>query len=148
MGSLSDEARWFLADLVLEHRIEGESLNVVHVNTHLVAAGSPEEAYEKSSALGRDAEQEYVNTDGRQVQVVFRGLKELDVIHEPLEDGSEIMYSEAVGVPEDRLRDWVKPRDSLGVFSPVAAKKSVPNYLPLEFEPLVREHGQGGSGGA
>lgn len=117
MSFIPKDARWYLADVVLEHRIDGDPENVVHVNTHLVEAGSPHEAYEKALALGRAGEREYENTDGRVVRVVFRGLRELNVIHEPLEDGAEIMYAEEVGVPEERLREWVRPRERLGVFA-------------------------------
>jgi hypothetical protein len=100
--------------VVLEHRIDGDPRNVVHINTHLVEAASPDEAYEKALALGRGAEREYENTDGRLIRVVFRGLRELNVIHEPLEDGAELMYSEEVGVQEERLREWARPRERLG----------------------------------
>lgn len=87
MGFIPKDAHWYLADVVMEHRIEGDAQNVVHVNTHLVEAGSPDEAYVKALALGRGGEHDYENTDGRQVRVLFRGLRELNVIHEPLEDG-------------------------------------------------------------
>ena len=136
MGFIPKDARWYLADVVLEHQIEGESQNVVHVNTHLVEAGSPEEAYEKALALGRGSESEYENTDGRQVRVAFRGLRELNVIHEELEDGAELMYTEDVGVPEDKLREWVRPKEQLGVFAPIKGT-SGPNYVPEVFKGFV-----------
>src|SRR5262249_20055632 len=147
--------RWYVADVVLEHRIDGDPENVVHVNTHLVEAGSPDEAYEKALALGRAREHEYENTDGRAVRVGFRGLRELNVVHEPLEDGAEIMYTEDVGVPEDRLRGWITPKEQLGVFAPIEPKRG-PNYMPesvmqmLEAEGFSREDVMGSAepGGA
>lgn len=135
MGFIPIDARWYLADVVLEHRIEGESQNVVHVNTHLVEAGSPEKAYEKALALGRRSEHKYENTDGRQVRVVFRGLRELNVIHEELEDGAELMYTEDVGVSEEKLREWDRPKERLAVFAPIEEKHG-PNYLPEVFKGL------------
>ena len=36
--------QWYLADLILEHTIEDDSRNVVHVNTHLIHASSPDRA--------------------------------------------------------------------------------------------------------
>jgi hypothetical protein len=150
MGFIPKDARWYLADLVLEHRIDGQGQNVVHVNTHLVEAGSPDEAYEKALALGRGGEHEYENVDGRQVRVVFRGLRELNVIHEPLEDGAEIIYTEDVGVPEEQLREWVRPRERLGVFAPIEAKHG-PDYMPesvmqmLEAAGFSREDVKGGA---
>jgi hypothetical protein len=53
MGFMPKDARWYLADVVLEHTIEGDPRNVVHVNMHLIEADSPEQAYEKAVALGR-----------------------------------------------------------------------------------------------
>ena len=135
MGFIPKDARWYLADVVMEHRIDGEAQNVVHVNTHLVEAGSPEEAYEKALALGRSAAHEYENADGRQVRVVFRGLRELNVIHEELEDGAELMYTEDVGVSEEQLRVWNRPKERLAVFAPIEGKHGS-NYLPEVFKGL------------
>jgi hypothetical protein len=137
VGFIPKDARWYLADVILEHQIEGETQNVVHVNTHLVSAGSPDEAYDKALALGREAESDYENTNGRRVRVVFRGLRELNVIHEPLEDGAELIYTEDVSVPEGTLRHWVRPRERLAVFAPISDKSDGPNYLPDVFKPLI-----------
>ena len=69
-GFIPEGVRWYLADLVVEHQIDADARNVVHVNTHLVEAGSPDEAYAKALALGRAEDHEYelvVHTmDGRQ----------------------------------------------------------------------------------
>jgi Domain of unknown function (DUF4288) len=133
MGFIPQGARWYLADIVLEHLIEGDPRNVVHVNTHLVEADSPAEAYEKAVALSHGSELEYLNTESRGVRVVFRGLRGLDAIHDPLEDGAELAYSESVGVSEEELSRWLVPRECLGVFSPRRSKRDGPNYLPEEF---------------
>ncbi|VTR93035.1 Uncharacterized protein OS=Rivularia sp. PCC 7116 GN=Riv7116_2885 PE=4 SV=1: DUF4288 [Gemmata massiliana] len=137
MGFIPKDACWYLADVVMEHRIEGDERNIVHVNTHLIEAGSPDEAYEKAQALGRDGESDYENTDGQRVRVLFRGLRELNVIHEPLEDGAELMYTEDVGVPEEKLQTWNRSREKLAVFAPIRGLRNGPNYLPGVFKPLV-----------
>ncbi|MDY3555953.1 DUF4288 domain-containing protein [Gemmata sp. JC717] len=137
MGFIPGDARWYLADVVLEHRIDGDAENLVHVNTHLIEAGTPDVAYDKAVALGLQQEREYENSDGGRVRVLFRGLRELNVIHEPLEDGAEIMYTENVGVPEGRLREWSRPREQLGVFRPIEPRAGGPNCLPGVFKPLV-----------
>jgi hypothetical protein len=150
MGFIPKEARWYLADVVLEHTIEDDPRNVVHVNTHLIEAESPEQAYEKAMALGRTSEQDYANTAGKQVRVIFRGLRELNVIHDALEDGVELAYSESVGVPEEQLKRWVTPKKQLGVFAPIKSKKGLPNYMPesvmrmLEAKGFSREDIEGG----
>ena len=46
MGFIPEGARWYLADVVLEHRLDGEAENLVYVNTHLIEAGSPDEAFD------------------------------------------------------------------------------------------------------
>jgi hypothetical protein len=130
MGFIPEGARWYLADIVLEHRIDGDPRNLVHVNTHLLEAESPDEAYVKAIDLGRRSEQEYLNTDSRAVRAVFRGLRGLDVIHDPLEDGAEIAYSESVDVSEEELSRWLVPRESLSVFAPCRPKSGGPNYMP------------------
>ena len=140
VGFIPKDARWYLADVVLEHRIDGDAQNVVHVNTHLVEAGSPDEAYEKALAIGRRAERDYDNTDGRRVRVVFHGLRELNAIHEPLEDGAELMYTEDVGVPEHEWREWITPKEQLGVFAPIEPK-SVPNYMPESIMQMLEAAG-------
>jgi hypothetical protein len=141
MGFVPKDARWYVADIVLEHHIEGDPRNVVHVNTHLVEAQSPEHAYEKALALGQGSEQQYANTEGKQVRVMFRGLRELNVIHDPLEDGAEVAYSESVGVPEEQVRGWVTPRERLGVFAPIEQPIGVPNYMPQSVMQMLEAHG-------
>lgn len=131
MGFIPKGARWYLADVVLEHVIEGERRNLVHVNTHLVEAASPEEAYKKARKLGREHQHRYLNTDGMRVRVKFRGLRELNVIHDDLEDGAEISYEEIVSVPESKLKRWARPKKDLGVFAPRRPRRGGPNYMPL-----------------
>jgi hypothetical protein len=45
MGFLAKVAKWYLADIVEEIRVEGDRRNVVHTNLILVRADSPNEAY-------------------------------------------------------------------------------------------------------
>ncbi len=130
MGYIPEGARWYIADLVLVHEIEGDPRNVVHVNLHLIEAGSPEEAYRKAVALGQAGEGSYLNTDRKQVRTTFRGLRHLDVIHDDLEDGAELIYEEKVGLPEAELRRWVRPKEALGVFAPRQPRTDGPNYMP------------------
>ena len=131
MGFIPKGARWYLADVVLEHVIEGERRNLVHVNTCLVEAASREEAYKKAGKLGRMHQRSYLNTDGMRVRVKFRGLRELNVIHDDLEDGAELSYQEDIAVPESKLRRWATPKKELGVFAPRSPRRGGPNYMPL-----------------
>lgn len=131
MGFIPKGVRWYLADIVLEHVIGGERRNLVHINRHLIEAGSPEEAYRKAIALGREHRLRYLNTDGMPVRLRFRGLRDLQAIHDDLEDGAEISYREAIAVPESKLKRWITPKRELSAFAPRRPRRGVPNYMPL-----------------
>jgi hypothetical protein len=141
MGFIPKDARWYLVDIILEHIIEDDPRNLVHIDTHLIEAASPEQAHEKALALGCDSEQEYTNTDGKQVRVVFRGLRQLNVIHDALEDGAELTYSETVGVLEEQLRGWITPKERLGIFAPIEPKSDCPNYMPESVMRMLEASG-------
>jgi hypothetical protein len=141
MAYIPQDARWYLANVVLEHAVEGDPRNVVQVNLHLIEADSPERAYEKAIALGHASEQVYANPDGREVRVTFRGLRDLNVIHDQLEDGAELAYEESTGVPEDRLSTWLRLKDQLSVFSERRPKHDVPNYMPGSVMRSLEEAG-------
>ena len=141
MGFIPEGAGWYIAGLVLEHTIEGDPRNVVHINTHLIEASSPDEAYRKADALGQAVEQEYVNTEGKQVRVAFRGLRDLDVIHDELGDGAELFYQEVVDVLESDLRRWVVPKGTLSAFAPRRAVTGGPNYMPEEVMQMLEAKG-------
>ena len=51
------------------------------------------------------------------MRVVFRGLRDLNVIHEALEDGAEIAFEAKVGVPPKKLATWIRSKKELAVFS-------------------------------
>jgi hypothetical protein len=141
MAYIPSDTRWYLADIVLELLIEGDSRNVVHTNLRLIEAASPEQAYEKALALGRNEEQTYTNTDGNQVRVVFRGLADLNAIHDALEDGAELAFSESVSVPPAKLRARVRRKEQLGVFAPHGPRRQGPNYMPDSIMRKLRQEG-------
>ena len=121
---------WYLADVVLEVSIEDDPRNVVHVNTMLIEADSPETAYVKAITLGQVSEQEYLNTADKIVRIQFRGLRELSVVPDELQDGAELSYEESVGVPPEQLRQWALPKEQLRVFAPTRDRSGSPNYMP------------------
>jgi hypothetical protein len=98
----------------------------------LVRADSPDEAYEKAMALGKRGNTKYRNPGGKTVTIRFRGLKELNVIHDELEHGSEIAFSRDVGVSEKRIKKWISSKRKLGVFAPIQPP-SGPNYVDGEI---------------
>lgn len=142
MAYVPPGACWYLADIVLEHQIEDEPRNVIHINTILVRANSPERAYERALEIGRDADREYQNPDDKTVRVIFRGLRNLLVIYEPLRSGSELTYQERTNLSEAEVAALVTPRDELGVFEERGKpSKDEPNYLPKSIMDALKKAG-------
>jgi hypothetical protein len=141
MAYIPEGARWYLAEVVLEHRIENDPTSVVHINLHLVEAGSPDEAYRKAIALGRQGEMDYRNTEGKRVCTTFRGLRGLNVIHDDLEDGAELLFEELVGLDEDQVQQHITPYERLAVFAPRAPRTGGPNYMPEDVMKMLEEAG-------
>jgi hypothetical protein len=140
MGHIPKNAKWYLADLIVEMRIDGEPRSLIHINTLLVRADSPEEAYEKALELGRQEEHSYENTDDKVVSLIFRGLKDLNVIHDELEHGAELIYQERVGLKEEQICALAKSRPQLGVFAP-RQPSTGPNYMPKSVMDELRKEG-------
>ncbi len=101
--------------------------NVVHTNLVLVRADSPEDAHRKAIELGPAGDQSYENPDGKCVTFRFRGLHNLNVIHDELEHGAELIYSENTDWDESAIRQWVTPKEELGIFFPITPSTG-PDY--------------------
>ena len=74
MSYIPKDARWYIAELILEFVVEDDVRNLVYVNIHLIEANSPNEAYDRALALGSKSEDVYLNTEGREVRHSFRAL--------------------------------------------------------------------------
>jgi hypothetical protein len=64
-GENRQSQEWFLATLIMEISVQGDTRNVAHRNLFLVSACSPEEAYDPA---------------GRAVRHSFRGVAQLDTL--------------------------------------------------------------------
>jgi hypothetical protein len=118
MSYIPKNAKWYLADIMLEIQVQDEDTNIVHVNLTLIRANSPEEAYHLAIQVGKQSEIIYQNTDGKTVTMTFRGLRDLNVIHENLEHGSEIIFEELVDQSEEHISRLVRSKQDLAVFRP------------------------------
>lgn len=127
MGYIPKDAKWYLSEIVMEIAIEDDPRNVVHVNTTLVRADSPEEAYDRAQELGLRGETSYENSNGKTVTHRFRGLRSLDVIHDELAHGAELGFSERIAIPEDEIIKLVFAKEQLGVFRPITPSQA-PDY--------------------
>jgi hypothetical protein len=92
MVYVPEGAGWYVAEIIEEITVGGDPRNVVHRNLVLIRADSPDEAYTKALEVGGQHEGSYTNPDGRLVSTSFRGLSHLDVVHDGLEHGAELMY--------------------------------------------------------
>src|SRR5436190_1258095 len=112
------DAKWYLADTIMEIKVDGDNGITIDSNLKLVRADSPEEAYEKALLLGEESEVVYDNLDGKKVTIRFCGLRDLYVIYEELEHGAEILYTEYEDVSSDDLAKMITPKEQLSVFAP------------------------------
>ena len=131
MAYIPENAKWYLATLVEEITVDGETTNIIHKNLVLVRADSPEQAYERAHELGTQAELEYENPGGKTVRVKFRGLNTLNVIHEELEDGAELQYEELRGLSADEVEGLIRRKEDLPVFRPLTPTAG-PDYSSRE----------------
>jgi len=131
MAYIPEGAKWYVADIVEEIKVQGDQRNVVHINQTLIRADSPTEAYEKALALGKQGNATYKNPEGRTVTIRFRGLRRLNVIHDELGHGAEIGFTQAVAVSEKKIRNWISPKNKLQVFAPIKPHRG-PEYASAE----------------
>lgn len=107
---------WYIAELVMEIRVADDPRNVVHQNLTLIQANSADEAYKKATQFGKAGETSYDNPSGKLVTIKFRGVSDLDEIHEELEDGAEIDFHYKVDLSEAEVKALVVPREKLRAF--------------------------------
>ena len=135
--------QWYLAELVMECNIEGDLRNVIHINTILVRADSPEEAFEQAEQLGRQGEDTYYNETNQQVVWKYRGLRGLNFIYEELEHGAELIFEEKINIPEDEVQEFLTHKSQLNVFCSHNLKDlSKPDYACQEIMDEVRRINQ------
>jgi hypothetical protein len=85
------------------------------------------------------------------VTFAYRGLRDLNVIHDELEDGAELIYSEQVDVDEATIRQWISHKEALGAFAscrqslrPDCSSKGVArSFSGLHFWQEGRRHDSG-----
>src|SRR5579871_4184026 len=128
-------AHWYVAEIVERITVAGDRRSVTHVNFCLVQAGDADEAYTKARALGRAGELSYRNPKGRRVSIKFIGLRELHVVHDPLEHGAELLFEEHVGMSGAASRALIRPRSRLSAFRPIRPSPG-PDYAAGD---IVRE---------
>jgi uncharacterized protein DUF4288 len=118
LAAETQNVEWFVAEIVMEITIAGTARNVVHRNLVLLRADSAAQAYDKAIRLGHESETSYQNPEGRLVTHRFAGLSKLEEVPWGLEDGSELTFDESVGVPQEEIESWLRPKGELAAFRP------------------------------
>ena len=119
MGFVPKDAKWYLAEIVQELTVADDTRNIVWRNLTLIHATSPDDAYEQALQLGRSGDTEYKNPTGKLVTIRFRGLSFLDVIHDALERGAELVFQSSLGVASDDLQKLLLSKEQLPLFCPI-----------------------------
>ncbi len=127
MGYIPPGAKWYLGDIVEQITVQDDPRSVIHVNTVLIRADSPEEAYEKAVEVGASRQTSYQNPEDKLVTITYRGLQDLNVIHDDLEHGAELIYRANIETDGAEIQKYVCGKEQLGVFAPRKVSKG-PNY--------------------
>ena len=138
MGFVPKDAEWYLAEIVQELTVADDPRNVVWRNLTLIHANSPDDAYEQALHLGRSGDTEYLNPQGKLVTTRFRGLSFLDVIHDPLEHGAELMFQSNVNIAQDSLQKLLLSKEELPLFRPIT-RLDGPNVASGEIVQEIEE---------
>ena len=110
-GSLT----WYVAKLILQCRLSPDDPGpwTFDEQIRVIMAGNSEDAYQKALGFGRTAESHYLNADGVDVNWVFCGLSELDIIGPSIEDGTEVASQRSESA---NVGGFVREKDDLAVF--------------------------------
>jgi hypothetical protein len=119
LGYVPEDAEWYIAELVQELVVADDPRNVVWRNLTLVHASFPDDAYEKAQSLGRAGNSEYLNPAGKLVTTRFRGISFMDVVHDPLEHGAELLFYSQTQVSEEDIAKLLRSKEQLNLFSPI-----------------------------
>jgi len=111
--------QWYLVEIIEKcepaDRAKTNDLRRVTTwgNMHLVKAKSSEEAYDKGMKIGKESEVKYINSDKIEMEWTFVGIGDLLLIHEDIEDGAELMWTNYGDISNKRAERFAKSKDEL-----------------------------------
>jgi len=114
----NQKSNWYVSHEILAIELDDEDTDDVLVweNLILINADDPSEAYEKAMQHGVASEDE-IKVNGKKGRLSFKGLKDLVLIYEELEDGAEIEWHE-IRISKSELNGWVKTKPEMHAFNP------------------------------
>lgn len=134
---IPNKQQWYVAELVVAIAVEGHDQTVVHRNLVLVRADSDAAAYDHAVELGKELNDTDVNPAGRAVTKEFLGLGDLAKVHDELEDGAELCFTEKLVTDKEALRAGLPSRERLTAFRPRA--ESPIDYRSREVVEMMKK---------
>lgn len=109
--------KWYIAEVVSETTVDGDSRPVGHIVTYLLFADNPDEAYAKALALLDEGEDVHCNSDGNAVRSRDLGLHEVDnpQVRE-LKDGDALTSRIISPTSHDELMKLVRSKEQISLF--------------------------------
>lgn len=95
-----NNGNWFFVEIIERMEpVDSDQTNplrrcTVWGNYHLIKAATPEQAYDKAVALGKEGCYTFRNSDKIDMKWEFVGIGNLLPVYEDIEDGAEIMWSD------------------------------------------------------
>ena len=142
MAHIPKNAVWYIADIIEEITVQGYKSCSLHINTVLIEASSPEDAFEKATVIGNTYNITYKNVYQKDVVCKFRGLQNLNVIDGKLEHGVELSYVRRDRIKPSSVERFVSDKADLAVFRDIIPL-SGPNMMPDSIDDELKHRIQG-----
>ena len=110
---------WYIVEIIekLEPVARDETNDLRRVTTwgncHLIKAESKEEAYNKAEKIGKEGEYNFINADKREMEWIYVGIGDVLLIHEDIEDGAEIMWTDYGAISNRRALRIARSKEIL-----------------------------------
>src|ERR1700681_1665233 len=119
MRQKDSHLQWYVAEVITHTVIEGGPDAYTTIDTVLLAAGTEDEAYKKAMEYGQSCAREYLNTDGKRINIDFRGLRNLFFPTDGLVDRGLLFYEELTGLTDSDIAKIVKTKLEMAAFQPI-----------------------------
>jgi hypothetical protein len=114
--------QWYVGEIITHTVIEDDPDAFTTIDTVLLAARTEDDAYKKAMEYGQSCAREYLNTDGKRVNIDFRGLRNLFFSTDGLVDGGLLFYEEVTGLNDGDIAKIVKPKLEMAAFQPLHSR--------------------------
>ena len=141
MAYIPKNAVWYIADVIEEITVQGYKSCSIHINTVLIKASSPDDAFQKANEIGNTYNNTYKNIHQETVICAFRGLKNLNIISEELEHGAELAYVRLERIRRTSVASFISDKSDLAVFrdiTPISGPNMMPDWTDKELKQRIQ----------